>query len=1026
MKLGSYSLELAQILRKHERILIGVGLTLLIMAHIGASMYWVAVDNHPITADEARHLISARNHYDILVNSEKSLIKRIVEVLNIADIYPPLAHTFGAVAMIIGNRTTDSATMAMLFAQALAIMGIWLIARSLWAPRQALIGTIIVSLLPLFSSSSRYFSTDYLEAALVIWALAALIRTNGFRNTGWSYLFALFSGFGMLARQTALLHCFGPAAFTAIGGFCGAIIAYRKDRSLEFRTVITNTALVVSLCVLLPAIWYLPQYTTMEQFWGRRFDKPDDFYPAGLWLSHPLGLINGGTFLIPFALGCVGVLLAPRFARKRWPLFILGFYVFYHYFVFTWIVHALLIRYLIVFSVIFGFFIYVPISLIRHQKLRAASSLVLIMLMLFNYMNFLFGPLSLLSSFVVPVSSRPPIMKRMHQRGVAVFTDHIIGGAYSFYPPYRGKNWKDRLFERMEEHEIEKHYVTGRRALYQLVDIGSLGMELSQVDYWPRANPFVNDSKVEADAVSPFVNLRDKPMPPQVHLTIQGEEQSQHRKFKAGDELKVKFEDARYIDLEFLSPQEFAALALQFASAAQSPQAYTVCFFDLNGKQCLPVIHQGGAQRAYHFIQFDPRTITRVRIELCEAAKSGGPVQLDQVDFFARIPQPRPLYYFASLHEGETFFERLELAHYVAVREPDGAQLRASEPYLRLDRVLSADFDLLDEFHEPTYGNWEAARIRLYARNQITPINFWTNSRFHVDVSGAMPGKGRWDIPWWGFPSYAPGDTANLQFWASSVPAIMDANLGAISKVYAIELVPLTEKDGFSKRRILFWDISKGAWAEVPNGLLYTSPPRYSNAYPERRPPRPSDTFIKTDRIRFLFEEGASANPQTVVLANAYVYGEPVQDLAANESVTVEKAVEALFSRRAVSLASLLRGLDVSSDLDSLAEVAQESGGNNLLVSFDAVGHGDGVILLLWENQGLLGFPNAAPYTGLWSGDNVVLACRYNEREGHASYRIHFWGDLAQRVRDANGNKLGFRLQSNLKGSSFHLLEAAH
>ena len=127
---------------------------------------------------------------------------------------------------------------------------------------------------------------------------------------------------------------------------------------------------------------------------------------------------------------------------------------------------------------------------------------------------------------MIPFAAGHALMKHLRYTGLPVYNDHIIGGAYSFYPPHRGPNWKDRLFAQMARHELEKHYVTGRRALYELVDIGSLGMELEQTRHWPRKNPLAADGDTTPDARSPLVSVSTMPSSAEARLRVSSGEKS--------------------------------------------------------------------------------------------------------------------------------------------------------------------------------------------------------------------------------------------------------------------------------------------------------------------------------------------------------------------------------------------------------------------------------------------------------------------------------------------------------------------
>ncbi|MGI6460496.1 MAG: ArnT family glycosyltransferase [Candidatus Hydrogenedentales bacterium] len=1004
------------------------GLVCLIALHICANLWWLHVDNHPIRADEARHLLSARTHYEILSDTEKSFKERCVGIFGVADIYPPLTHIAGALMMRFVGTDTDSATLVMVLAHASIIVAIWFLARSLWAPTQAFAATVVVSLLPLYCSASRYFSTDYLESAFVIWALVALTRSDGFRNARWSFLFALCAGLGMLSRQTALVQCFGSAAATFIWGIYREFTSKEDKKNFRIARLFTTAGIVILLCVVIPALWYYPHYATMQGFWQKRFDKPAGFHPKGLWLAHFLGLIQGGLFLPPFLLALVGFAMALRKIRHNWTYGVVVSYVVSFYVICTWGIHAYLARYLIAFSVICGMFICIPLFAIKRQIVRRVCTATLLVFQVFQYGNLTFGPYPLGSSLVLPVAADYPLMKRLRYTGLSVYNDHIIGGAYSFYPPYRGPNWKDRLFQQMTQHELHKHYVTGRRALYQLVDIGGLAMELDQARYWPRKSPFIDDGDLKPDAQSPLVSLITKQPSPQAHLHFSSGKQSGSCAFNPGDRLEVSFEAGAQIDIVLESPQEMSALAFEFTSATMSPEIFTVRFDALEHDKTSvsePGIRYVGPKQSFHLFQFPSRVISQIQVSIPSQEQNKGPLSLAGVNFFARIPQPRPLHFYGGPAVNQNFLEHLKIAHYVIFRRESGSRSPYSAQYAQMREVVDQDFEMLDMFHEPASGILRACTYSLYARKQAQPLTYWTNPQFSVRVSGSVPDQGRWDIPWWQFPDYAPAPSGYKSFWASSAPAIVDANLGGLHNVSAIELTPLSAKDGFSVVKAFYWDRALGLWERLPDAALTVSPPRASNEYFNRKPPEPWDSPILTDRIQLVFEKGAEDNPQLIVLATAHIYGNSAEENLKDEGISQDDAADALFSLDALPLADFLS--ERGAEEDFLAKLRPTPGdeGAPMVVAFDACSWGDGVLDLKWGHETILRIPSAPPEIGFWNAGDIAVACQSLPGQREASYRIVLSGKLATESRQSQLQKLGFHLQGNIKGSHFRILNDA-
>lgn len=1011
----------------HRNLLLA-GLICLIAFHFCANLWWLHVDNHAIRADEARHLLSARTHYEILRAPEKSLKERCVAMFGVADIYPPFTHIAGAVMMRFVGTDTDSVTLVMVLAHASIIVAVWFLARSLWAPTQAFVATVVVSLLPLYCAASRYFSTDYLESAFVIWALVALIRSDGFRKAGWSCLFALCAGLGMLSRQTALIQCFGPAAATFIWAIYREFTCKEDRRGFRIGRLFSTACVVVLLCVMIPALWYFPHYATMHGFWQRRFDKPANFYPEGLWLAHFLGLIQGGLFLPPFLLALAGFVMALRKISHNWAYGVLVSYVVSFYVICTWGIHAYLARYLIAFSVICGMLVCVPIFSIKRQSVRRLCTAVLIIFQAFQYGNLTFGPYPFGSSLVIPFAAGHALMKHLRYTGLPVYNDHIIGGAYSFYPPHRGPNWKDRLFAQMARHELEKHYVTGRRALYELVDIGSLGMELEQTRHWPRKNPLAADGDTTPDARSPLVSVSTMPSSAEARLRVSSGEKSGSCVFQPGDRLEVPFEGAAEIDVAFDSAREMSGLLLEFASVDQSPGHFEV---RLNGSVDAGAggsevsIRYSGPKQAFHFFQFAPRAVHRFRMSVPSEEMNKGALVLARVDCFVRIAQPRPLHLYGGPSVDQGFLEHLNIAHYVIIRTQDNSSIPDSAMCEQMRDTVSQEFELLDEFHEPASGILKAGTYALYARKQLQPLTYWTNPGFSVQASGSFPGRGRWDIPWWQFPDYAPAQSGDKNFWVSSAPAILEANLGGLHEVWAIELTPLTAKDGFSDVKAFYWDRTRGAWNGLPDAALTVSPPRASSEYVNRRPPGPWGFPVLTDRIQLVFQKGGDGSPQLVVLANAHIYGNSVAGDAKDEGIGLDDAADAVFSLEASPLATFLR--DRTPENGSHAEMrpAPDANDKPVVLAFDACSWGDGVLDLLWDGQAILRFPSVPPETGFWNSGDVAVACRSHFGQGRASYRIVLSGELAKESRQNRHKKLGFHLQANIRGSYYRILKDA-
>ncbi len=153
-------------------------LLLLMCFHLCVNIWWLQEDNHAIRTDEETHMLMARDYYKALFpqTGDRSLGARLAAVSRIRTdvgnpVHPPLLHIAGAVlARIIGysvNRMAFVNTLAFLT----AIAGVYLITRRFLEEKEAFFATLVFSLTPLIYVSSRYFMTDFLSMALVVWVM---------------------------------------------------------------------------------------------------------------------------------------------------------------------------------------------------------------------------------------------------------------------------------------------------------------------------------------------------------------------------------------------------------------------------------------------------------------------------------------------------------------------------------------------------------------------------------------------------------------------------------------------------------------------------------------------------------------------------------------------------------------------------------------------------------------------------------------------------------------------------------------
>jgi len=284
----------------------------LIVLHGAANAWWLARDNHAYHADEAMHMGHARDHYATLfLDRQTPLGDRLAAAFEKSQYYPPLLHLLGAAFIRLLGYHPDHIALSMTPVLAILLVGSYFVARELFTRRGALLATLIVSLCPLVFGCSRLFMTDYLSAALVVWAIYALIRSDGLGNLGWTIAFALVAGLAMLARQTSLVFLLVPGASAVLIRLLATVRFPRVDWRTA-GTICRNTALALGLTLAIMSPWYIYHSDSLLGFWVGRFGERFFNLPSARALS-ARDLAYGAVLCLAIA----GIVYAFRAARAR-------------------------------------------------------------------------------------------------------------------------------------------------------------------------------------------------------------------------------------------------------------------------------------------------------------------------------------------------------------------------------------------------------------------------------------------------------------------------------------------------------------------------------------------------------------------------------------------------------------------------------------------------------------------------------------------------------------------------------------
>ena len=539
-----------------------VGLVVLIILHVSINFWWLRVDNHAVRSDEEVHMYMARQYFEAMYfDPGASMLDRILEVGRIPlenPAHPPLLHAAGATSIALFGYNADimAGTNTLFFV--LILLGAYRILRTFLSPNEALFGTTIVSLTPLIFSASRFFMTDFLSLAIVVWVIYTLIKSDQFRNTGWVFCFAMLNGLGFLCRATTFLYYLVPCMvvvglglFLALKSSAGPVRRAALGRWLLHCTM----TFVVTVGIFSP--WYFHHADAFIKSWTvdhqsqnpfaqlvpETWDESDPWLtwprltevahaapedggsaaPSGSklgklfgrvlspsvdWREYPIHAINNGTFLVLFILGIAGIPLALRMRRfYSMSTIILLLWLLGAWFFMTILFKSSAARYTLQALPPIAMFATVAILAIPRLRVRQIAGGVLLVVLGFQFFNLSVHAAGPIKRVELPIVLHQDINDHYTDSGLVVFKHTLgVGDAYSHMEAPTQENFRDWIFATMMEGEAALGaQARGEYANY--LRLGARGLTFHEQHYWPEPNPYKHPG-VPSDAL-PKRKFRD-------------------------------------------------------------------------------------------------------------------------------------------------------------------------------------------------------------------------------------------------------------------------------------------------------------------------------------------------------------------------------------------------------------------------------------------------------------------------------------------------------------------------------------
>jgi 4-amino-4-deoxy-L-arabinose transferase-like glycosyltransferase len=524
--------------------------------HVLANLLWLLLDNHVVRIDEGFHVRGAQAYFDVLTSPfYGSNAERLGDLTEIFSPYPPALHVLGALLALVFGYSHDAIALSGTLCFLLVILGCYAIARRLLDRRYALLTAALVSLAPLLFASSRYVVLENLVAALVVWAVYALLRSDGFRNTRWVLVFAGLNGLAFLTKQNAFGYYLVPSAAVYGYGLWAAAtnaVPWAVRRNDLGRLFMNGTlTVIVSAGIFLP--WYYHHLPALEEYWlhehkggttpfafieqtetsvevpeeepesasatepaeapvvgpepGVAEDGPEtearpeqivadlsEVFQERPWRRYFINFVNNGVFLPCFLLSMIG-LAALLFQRRFWgqPLWLLLLWFFGSYIVMTLLFRHITPRYALPFLAPLAFAAAGALYSIPKRRLRRWATGGVLALLAIQFAHITFGPIVWPARLWVPLMTDSRTVRANLDEGLALYKDEVVVGTYTFKGPYRDINYVDRLFEKMRAQEEGLSTPDGTEVAYQSLwrQRNFGGLQLAERQYWPAPNPML-------------------------------------------------------------------------------------------------------------------------------------------------------------------------------------------------------------------------------------------------------------------------------------------------------------------------------------------------------------------------------------------------------------------------------------------------------------------------------------------------------------------------------------------------------
>lgn len=175
------------------------------VALITANIIWIALDASPPLWDMAGHSSRAAQTAELLRGFH------VKSVLTTPGAYPPATYVVTAKAFILFGMKADVPQYSLLFFLTLYCLSMYGIGLRVFQRSAPAFAAMLLSLFyPLLAHFTRIYDLDFPLTAWTVGSIAVLLASERFSKRGWSIMFGICVGIGMLTKWTLVFFVLGP------------------------------------------------------------------------------------------------------------------------------------------------------------------------------------------------------------------------------------------------------------------------------------------------------------------------------------------------------------------------------------------------------------------------------------------------------------------------------------------------------------------------------------------------------------------------------------------------------------------------------------------------------------------------------------------------------------------------------------------------------------------------------------------------------------------------------------------------